>query len=204
LRGVHHRGRTGAGGEGGAAVRHRRALGGPGGEPHARGAPRAAARRHRDPRGAGPGGGAGRGVRVDRPAAALAGRGCGAGASRAARLKREGAMDAVESPSTRELSILREPRGFLVGRQTGDGDGVDRFLAEHQLTWQTDTTVGAEALAEMAGRVCYMSYGKGRKSNAEFLGHIVEVGHGSVLEHAVWSFLVTGVSRSFTHELVRH
>jgi thymidylate synthase (FAD) len=32
----------------------------------------------------------------------------------------------------------------------------------------------------------------------------VDVGHGSVLEHAVWSFLVTGVSRSFTHELIRH
>jgi thymidylate synthase (FAD) len=49
-----------------------------------------------------------------------------------------------------------------------------------------------------------MSYGKGRKTNAEFLGHIVDVGHGSVLEHSVWSFLITGVSRSFTHELVRH
>jgi thymidylate synthase (FAD) len=56
----------------------------------------------------------------------------------------------------------------------------------------------------MAGRVCYMSYGKGRKTNREFLGHLVEVGHGSVLEHAVWSFLITGVSRSFTHELIRH
>ena len=30
------------------------------------------------------------------------------------------------------------------------------------------------------------------------------MGHGSVLEHGVWSFLVTGVSRSFTHELIRH
>jgi len=28
--------------------------------------------------------------------------------------------------------------------------------------------------------------------------------HGSVLEHAVWNFIITGVSRSFTHELVRH
>src|SRR5947209_19727819 len=28
--------------------------------------------------------------------------------------------------------------------------------------------------------------------------------HGSVLEHAVWNFIVTGVSRSFTHELIRH
>jgi thymidylate synthase (FAD) len=49
-----------------------------------------------------------------------------------------------------------------------------------------------------------MSYGKGRKTNREFIGHIIEVGHGSVLEHGVWSFLVTGVSRSFTHELIRH
>src|SRR5262249_43829450 len=32
----------------------------------------------------------------------------------------------------------------------------------------------------------------------------VEVGHGSVLEHAVWSFLICNVSRSFTHELIRH
>src|SRR3989442_2945732 len=56
----------------------------------------------------------------------------------------------------------------------------------------------------MAGRVCYMSYGKGRKTSREFIQHIVEVGHGSVLEHGVWSFLITGVSRSFTHELIRH
>ncbi|MCS7046636.1 MAG: FAD-dependent thymidylate synthase, partial [Gemmataceae bacterium] len=28
--------------------------------------------------------------------------------------------------------------------------------------------------------------------------------HGSVLEHAVWNFIVTGVSRSLTHELIRH
>src|SRR5205809_5844781 len=49
-----------------------------------------------------------------------------------------------------------------------------------------------------------MSYGKGRKTNREFLAYIIVVGHGWVLEHAVWNFLITGVSRSFTHELVRH
>ncbi len=102
------------------------------------------------------------------------------------------------------LSIVREPRVYVVGRQTVDDEGVQRFLGEHGLVWQTDTEVGAERLAEMAGRVCYMSYGKGRKTNREFLEHIVEVGHGSVLEHGVWSFLITGVSRSFTHELIRH
>jgi thymidylate synthase (FAD) len=113
-------------------------------------------------------------------------------------------MEATETTSARELKVLREPTVYLIGRQTLDSEAIDGFLADHELTWQTDTEVGGEVLAEMAGRVCYMSYGKGRKTNAEFLGHIVDVGHGSVLEHAVWSFLITGVSRSFTHELIRH
>ena len=109
---------------------------------------------------------------------------------------------AVKEPTT--LKIVRDPKVYLVGRQSVDAEAIAEFLGDHDATWQTDTEVGAEALAEMAGRVCYMSYGKGRKTNREFIGHLVEVGHGSVLEHAVWSFLVTGVSRSFTHELVRH
>jgi thymidylate synthase (FAD) len=104
----------------------------------------------------------------------------------------------------RLVKIVSEPRVYLVGRQTVDADAVQQFLAEHGTTWSTDSAVGAEALCEMAGRVCYMSFGKGRKSNAEYLGNIIEVAHGSVLEHAVWNILITGVSRSFTHELVRH
>ena len=113
-------------------------------------------------------------------------------------------MEALEATTTRPLRIVKEPRIYLVGRQMVDPAAVDRFLLDHGVAWQTDTEVGAEVLAEMAGRVCYMSYGKGRKTNREFLEHIVNVGHGSVLEHAVWSFLITGVSRSFTHELIRH
>jgi len=102
------------------------------------------------------------------------------------------------------VKIIREPRVYLVGRQTIDDSGVERFLRDHEASWQTDTTVGAEALCEVAGRVCYMSFGKGRKTNREYLEHIIEMQHGSVLEHAVWNFVITGVSRSFTHELVRH
>ena len=105
---------------------------------------------------------------------------------------------------TKALKIVREPSVHLVGRQVVDPSGVEQFLNDHELTWVTDTEVGGERLAEMAGRVCYMSYGKGRRTNREFIEHIVEVGHGSVLEHAVWSFVITGVSRSFTHELIRH
>lgn len=111
-------------------------------------------------------------------------------------------MDSTDT--TRPLGIIREPRVYLVGRQVTDAGAIERFLGEHELSWTTDTEVGGEALAEMAGRLCYLSYGKGRKSNREFLDHLIEVGHGSVLEHAVWNFVITGVSRSFTHELVRH
>jgi len=102
------------------------------------------------------------------------------------------------------LRVVREPQVYLLGRQVVDHAEVQRFLADHQVSWSTDTEVGAEALAEAGGRLCYMSFGAGRKSNRDFLSHILEVGHGSVLEHAVWNFLVTGVSRSLTHELVRH
>jgi len=116
----------------------------------------------------------------------------------------ESDMEATPVTEERKLKIVREPSVFLVGRQVVDTQEVSSFLSRHGVSWNTDTEVGAEVLAEMAGRVCYMSYGKGRKTNREFLQHIVEVGHGSVLEHGVWSFLVTGVSRSFTQELIRH
>ena len=79
-----------------------------------------------------------------------------------------------------------------------------RFLADEDVVFTTDTSVAAEVLNEIAGRTCYMSFGKGRKSNQEYLENILSSKHGSVLEHAVWNLLITGVSRALTHELVRH
>lgn len=102
------------------------------------------------------------------------------------------------------MKIIRKPTVYLVGRQVIDQSAIDQFLADHQTSWHTDTEVGAEVLCEMAGRVCYMSFGKGRKTNHEYLNNILESAHGSVLEHSVWNFIFTGVSRSFTHELIRH
>ncbi|MFA5864558.1 MAG: FAD-dependent thymidylate synthase [Phycisphaerae bacterium] len=102
------------------------------------------------------------------------------------------------------MKIISEPQIYLIGRQEVAPDQLESFLADHNFTWQTDTQAAPEQICEIAGRLCYTSYGKGRKSNQEYIRHILEVGHGSVLEHAVWSFLITGVSRSFTHELVRH
>lgn len=62
-----------------------------------------------------------------------------------------------------------------------------------------------ERLAEFAGRLCYMSQrNPADRTTEEYLGNILRQGHGSVFEHASFVLLVEGVSRSLTHELVRH
>lgn len=101
--------------------------------------------------------------------------------------------------------IIRSAGVYLLGQQTTNDTEIDRFLSDHGIAWESDSEVAAEVLSETAGRVCYMSFAKPRPGgNAAYLHHIKEVGHGSVLEHAVWNLLITGVSRTLTHELVRH
>ncbi|CAN5524250.1 FAD-dependent thymidylate synthase [soil metagenome] len=103
------------------------------------------------------------------------------------------------------LKIITAPTVYVLGKQTVQTAEVDRFLADHGVSWASDTSVAAELLTETAGRVCYMSFAKPRPGgNHAYLNHIKEVGHGSVLEHGVWNLLLTGISRSLTHELVRH
>lgn len=99
-----------------------------------------------------------------------------------------------------------KPQVYLIGRPELNDPGMHRFLDDHQVSeWETDSLNSAEILPELAGRLCYMSFSKPRPGgNSAYLGHIKEVGHGSVFEHSVWNFIITGVSRSFTHELVRH
>ncbi len=80
------------------------------------------------------------------------------------------------------------------------------FVAPDGVDWDTDAT-GGEALVEFAGRACYQSWDKPNPrtaTNATYLRHLLEVGHESVLEHGTVSFYVTGISRSCTHELIRH
>lgn len=70
--------------------------------------------------------------------------------------------------------------------------------------WEGEASDG-ERLSEYAGRICYMSQANpARRTTAEYLGNIKKQGHGSVFEHANYSVLIEGVSRSLTHELVRH
>ncbi|MDQ4003896.1 MAG: FAD-dependent thymidylate synthase [Actinomycetota bacterium] len=62
-------------------------------------------------------------------------------------------------------------------------------------------------LCKTAGQLCYASFGPRRTTNenaAAYFERLTSAGHGSVLEHASFSFLLYGISRSVTHELVRH
>ncbi|MGP4056558.1 FAD-dependent thymidylate synthase [Mycobacterium sp. 4D054] len=80
------------------------------------------------------------------------------------------------------------------------------FTAPADVPWSTDADGGA-ALVEFAGRACYQSWNKPNPrtaTNAAYVRHIIDVGHFSVLEHASVSFYITGLSRSCTHELIRH
>lgn len=81
------------------------------------------------------------------------------------------------------------------------------FVAPDDVPWQPDDVSDGEALAEFAGRACYQSWTKPNPATATNLGyikHILEVGHLSVLEHPTATIYFTGVTRTFTHELIRH
>lgn len=106
------------------------------------------------------------------------------------------------------MQIIRQPRVTLIARQ--------QFLYPEHIRWESDSDVPAQVLTEFSGRLCYLSFGKeagiegghrsigGRTTNESYLANILSTKHGSVLEHAVWSLLLEGVSRALTHELVRH
>lgn len=109
------------------------------------------------------------------------------------------------------MKIWDKPLITLVARQL--------FMLPSHIKWDVPQAAygggpSGEALSEFAGRLCYLSFGegevdghasvKGRTVTDEYFANILDTRHGSVLEHAVWSILFEGVSRSFTHELVRH
>ncbi len=66
-------------------------------------------------------------------------------------------------------------------------------------------TPDAEKLIETAGRTSYLSFNKQEEGTEKaFIRMLIENGHLSVLEHAYATFRISGVSRAFTHQLVRH
>jgi thymidylate synthase (FAD) len=96
------------------------------------------------------------------------------------------------------MRVFTEPTVTLISRP------VFTEPAHLPVEWKGESTDG-ERLAEFAGRLCYMSqHNPAKRETGEYLENIKKQGHGSVLEHANYSLLLEGVSRSLTHELVRH
>lgn len=102
--------------------------------------------------------------------------------------------------------LITEPKVYLTSQTQFNYDMFIQFLldegidVEGSLRGESD----AECTVEAAARLCYMSYGKGRRDSKSFIDNILNSKHGSVLEHVTYGFIVSGVSRTLTHELVRH
>ncbi|HTB49916.1 MAG TPA: FAD-dependent thymidylate synthase [Solirubrobacteraceae bacterium] len=113
-----------------------------------------------------------------------------------------------------------DPAVFLIARPSIDIEGMRGYLEdvggeswlERRLQESGDAPNGGELIVEFGGRACYRSWEPGLNPNVtrvrtdqrEYFANILRSAHGSVLEHANWSFALRNVSRVFTHELVRH
>lgn len=115
------------------------------------------------------------------------------------------AMSGVPQEFLRAVSL--GPRLYVLSRPLLDIKEIASFLDEESTEWKrTSGATEAEDIIEFAGRICYMSFGskQSSKSNRDYIQALIRQEHDSVLEHASWTFLLTGVSRAFTHQLVRH
>jgi thymidylate synthase (FAD) len=109
---------------------------------------------------------------------------------------------------------LKKPGVVMLARPQTNVGGLGGFLEGFDpdlrfLDYLDDPTElpGSSQLCKTAGQLCYASFGPRRTQNenaAAYFERLTSAGHGSVLEHASFSFLLYGISRSVTHELVRH
>ena len=112
------------------------------------------------------------------------------------------------------------PKVFLIARPSIDLEGMRGYLQDvggeawltRRLAESRASPNAGELLVEFAGRACYRSWEPGLNPNVrkvrtdqrEYFANILRSAHGSVLEHANYSFALRNCSRVFTHELIRH
>ena len=124
---------------------------------------------------------------------------------------------AIHSPvyhTRRGTPYLKSPGVVMLARPRTNVAGLEGFLEGFDpdlgFTGYLDdptTLPDSSQLCKTAGQLCYASFGPRRTTNenaAAYFERLTSAGHGSVLEHASFSFLLYGISRSVTHELVRH
>lgn len=105
---------------------------------------------------------------------------------------------------------------FNISRSVVDREEVKRwleFLGVEGFTLPDDEVITNPALLiALAAKRCYKSFDTSLNPNlarirtdwAEYLDNVMKSGHGSVLEHSVYSFAIENVSRVFTGEMNRH
>lgn len=105
---------------------------------------------------------------------------------------------------------------FMVAKTAVDRAAVQRwldFLGVQDFDYPTPEAVSDPSfLVALAGKRCYKSFdtslnpniSKVRKDYVEYFDNILASGHGSVLEHSVFTFAIENVSRVFTGEMNRH
>lgn len=98
------------------------------------------------------------------------------------------------------------PTIYPLAKPQIDNKSLERFLEREGVDgFGSDAETDADRLPEIAGRICYMSFASPRPGgNQVYHKHILSEGHGSIFEHSNLSFILTGVSRNLTHELIRH
>lgn len=99
------------------------------------------------------------------------------------------------------MNWVTKPKVILVSQSTVSSESG---FKDYCRSW-VPTGNHLDVIPEFAGRVCYQSFDNRRPGgNEAYIQHILGLAHGSVLEHSVVTYLITGVSRSLTHELIRH
>ncbi len=106
------------------------------------------------------------------------------------------------------MKAITGPNVKLVTRTGVDWANLTEFLDAEGLPGPEHVIKGHEAegasVVEIAARLCYMSFGRGRRDIGEFITNLLASKDGSVLEHVNYGFVITGISRSLSHEFVRH
>ena len=102
------------------------------------------------------------------------------------------------------MKIFTEPEVFLIAEPHINFDGLGDFLKECGYPEAHETfKQEAAVVVELGGRMCFGSY-KNFGKTGELVAKAVELGHGSIFEHANFTFAVARCSRGFTHQMVRH
>ena len=106
------------------------------------------------------------------------------------------------------MQYISVPQVRLVTRPSINWAAIADFLDSEGLPPIPDSIRSGDdessAVVEISARLCYMSYGRGRKDISDFINNLLSKGDGSVFEHVNYGFVISGISRSLTHELVRH